>query len=150
VAESSIIGVAVKDLKLLPSDRGRLMEIQRGDEQDFPGFGQAYVTSTYPGVIKAWYRHATQVDQIAVVTGLLKLVLYDDRPESPSHGTVQEIVIGDLAPRLVRIPPGIWHGFQAIGGREAFALHLNTVPYDAARPDEERLPPDTDEIPYRW
>jgi dTDP-4-dehydrorhamnose 3,5-epimerase len=146
----SIAGVGVKELRLLPNDRGRLMEIQRADDQDFPGFGQAYVTSTYPGVIKAWYRHTTQIDQIAVVTGLLKLALYDDRPGSVSLGAVQEIVAGDLAPRLVRIPPGVWHGFQAIGGREAFVLHLNTVPYDAARPDEERLPPDTDTIPYRW
>jgi dTDP-4-dehydrorhamnose 3,5-epimerase len=150
MADGSIEGVVVTDLKLLPSERGRLMEVQRADEADFPGFGQAYVTSTYPGVVKAWYRHSVQVDQIAVVTGLLKLVLYDDREGSASHGMVQEVVLGDVTPRLVRIPPGVWHGFQATGDREAFALHLNTVPFDPAGPDEERLPPDSDLIPYSW
>ena len=150
MAEHTISGVVVNDLKLLPNDRGRLMEIQRADEPDFPGFGQAYVTSTYPGVIKAWYRHEIQIDQIAVITGLLKLVLYDTRDNSSTEGVVQELVLGDLAPRLIRIPPGIWHGFQAIGDHEAFALHLNTVAFDPARPDEERLPSDSDVIPYRW
>jgi dTDP-4-dehydrorhamnose 3,5-epimerase len=150
MAEHTISDVDIRDLKLLPNERGRLMEVQRADEPDFPGFGQAYVTSTYAGVIKAWYRHKTQIDQIVVVTGLLKLVLYDDRDGSPTNGVVQEIVLGDLAPRLVRIPPGVWHGFQTIGGREAFVLHLNTVPFDPARPDEERLPSDSDLIPYSW
>ena len=150
MTEHTISGVVVNDLKLLPNDRGRLMEIQRADEPDFPGFGQAYVTSTYAGVVKAWYRHKIQVDQIVVVTGLLKLVLYDDRDGSLTNGVVQEIVLGDLAPRLVRIPTGIWHGFQAIGGREAFVLHLNTVAYDPDSLDEERVQPDSDLIPYRW
>jgi dTDP-4-dehydrorhamnose 3,5-epimerase len=148
--ENAISGVAVRDLKLLANERGRLMEIQRADEPDFPGFGQAYATSTYAGVIKAWYRHKTQVDQIVVITGLLKLVLYDDRDDSPTNGVVQEVVLGDLSPRLVRIPPGIWHGFRAIGGREAFVLHLNSVPYSPDSPDEERVSPDSDLIPYRW
>jgi dTDP-4-dehydrorhamnose 3,5-epimerase len=150
MAESDIAGVVVTELKLLPNARGRLMEVQRADDADFPGFGQAYVTSTYPGVIKAWYRHTTQVDQIAVVTGMLKLVLFDDRDGSATLGQVQEVVFGDTAPRLVRIPPGIWHGFQAIGAREAFALHLNTVPFDPDAPDEERLAFDSDAIPYSW
>lgn len=146
----AISDVVVRDLKLLPNERGRLMEIQRSDESDFLGFGQAYVTSTYPGVVKAWYRHSTQIDQLTVVTGLLKLVLFDDRDGSATRGVVQEVVLGDLAPRLVRIPPGVWHGFQAIGGLETFVLHLNTIPYDFSHPDEERIPPDSDRIPYRW
>src|SRR5512144_3023328 len=129
MANVGVAGVVVKELKLVPNERGRLMEVQRVDEEDFPGFGQVYVTSTHPGVVKAWYRHGVQVDQIAVVSGLLKLVLFDDREGSPTHGVVQEVVLGELAPRLVVIPPGVWHGFQAIGGNEAFALHLNTVPF---------------------
>jgi dTDP-4-dehydrorhamnose 3,5-epimerase len=52
------------------------VEIQRADDKIFPGFGQVYITSTLPGIVKAWYRHTTQIDQIAVIVGLLKLVLY--------------------------------------------------------------------------
>src|SRR6476646_9884305 len=100
-------GVQIVSLKLLPNAKGRLMEVQRGDDAVHPGFGQAYITSTFPGVVKAWYRHHQQIDQIALVKGLLKLVLFDARPESATAGRLQEIIIEELTPRLVQIPPGL-------------------------------------------
>ncbi|GBF81412.1 dTDP-4-dehydrorhamnose 3,5-epimerase family protein [Aphanothece sacrum] len=145
-----IDGVQVSPLKLVPNERGRLMEVQRFDDSIFPGFGQAYITSTFPGVIKAWYKHSIQIDQIAVIIGLLKLVLYDAREDSPTYERVDTILLGELAPKLVQFPPGIWHGFQAVGTQETFALHLNSVAFIADTPDEERLPFDTDLIPYKW
>ena len=145
-----IIGVKVAPLKLLPNDRGRLMEIQRQDDPLFPGFGQAYITSTFPNVIKAWYKHSEQIDQIAVISGMLKLVLYDNRENSLTYGKVNTIFLGELAPKLVQIEPEIWHGFQAIGEKEAFAIHLNSIAFKHDETDEERLPPDSELIPYQW
>ncbi|MGB5770164.1 MAG: dTDP-4-dehydrorhamnose 3,5-epimerase family protein [Crocosphaera sp.] len=148
--EQWIKDVQVLPLKLLPNAKGRLMEVQRADDPWFPGFAQAYITSTFPGVIKAWYQHKVQLDQITVVKGLLKLVLYDGRDDSPTSGQVNTIFLGELAPKLVQIPPGIWHGFQAIGQEETFALHLNSVAFNMDNPDEERLPNDSPLIPYQW
>lgn len=145
-----IAGVIVKTLKLLPNARGRLMEVQRKDDDEFIGFAQCYITETFPGIVKAWYRHQRQIDQIAVVSGLLKLALYDSREESPTYQEVMEIILGELAPKLVQIPPGIWHGFQAIGPQSAFLIHLNSEMFDPEDTDEERLPIDTPQIPYRW
>lgn len=145
-----ILGVKVTTLKLLPNERGRLMEIQRQDDPLFPGFGQAYITSTFPNVIKAWYKHSEQIDQIAVISGMLKLVLYDNRENSLTFGKVNTIFLGDLAPKLVQIEPKIWHGFQAIGEKEAFAIHLNSIAFKYDETDEERLPPDSELIPYKW
>src|SRR3954469_18440356 len=119
-------GVHIVPLKLLPNAKGRLMEVQRADDAIHPGFGQAYITSTYPGVVKAWYRHHQQIDQIALVKGLLKLVLFDARTEAATAGRLREIIIEERAPRLVQIPPGLWHGFQAMGPDECFLLHLNS------------------------
>jgi dTDP-4-dehydrorhamnose 3,5-epimerase len=149
-APPRITGVIVEPLKVLPNQRGRLMEVQRCDDANFPGFGQAYVTSTYAGVVKAWYRHHRQVDQLAPIAGLVRLVLYDDRPDSASWGALDEIVLGELAPKLVQIPPGVWHGFQAIGTGEAFLLHMNSQPFATDAPDEDRLAPDDTAIPFRW
>lgn len=145
-----IEGVQVCHPKLLPNEKGRLMEVQRADDKIFPGFGQVYITSTLPGIIKAWYRHETQIDQIAVVVGMLKLVLYDNRENSSTKDKINTIFLGELSPKLVQIPPGIWHGFQAIGEREAFALHLNSVAFQVDSPDEQRLSFDTNLIPYQW
>lgn len=145
-----IDGVKVNPLKLLPNERGRLMEVQRSDDEDYPGFGQAYVTSTYSGVIKAWYRHHRQTDQIASISGLVKLVLFDDREGSPTYGAINEIYLGELAPKLVQIPIEIWHGFQAVGPGEAFLLHLNSSSFDFSAPDEDRLPFNDASIPFQW
>jgi dTDP-4-dehydrorhamnose 3,5-epimerase len=148
--DALIDGVRVTALKLLPNERGRLMEVQRSDDPFFPGFGQVYVTQSLNGVVKAWYRHRQQVDQIAAITGLVKLVLYDDRSLSPTNGLLNEIILGELAPKLVQIPPGVWHGFKAIGPTDAFLLHLNSIAFDQNNPDEERLPMDDKSIPYHW
>jgi len=56
-------------LKILPltqhcDDRGRVMEILRKDDPHFVGFGQAYFSSIYPGVIKAWHAHEKQTDYV--------------------------------------------------------------------------------------
>jgi dTDP-4-dehydrorhamnose 3,5-epimerase len=147
---SEIEGVVVTPLKLLPNDKGRLMEVQRSDDPHFPGFGQVYVTQSFAGVVKAWYRHNTQIDQIAVITGLAKLVLFDDRVGSPTHGMVQKIVLGELSPKLVLIPRLVWHGFQAIGDTSAFFLHLNDRPFDFAAPDEDRLDIHDPYVPHTW
>ena len=145
-----IDGVVLTPLKLLPNERGRLMEVQRRDDSAFPGFGQVYVTQSFAGVIKAWYRHRVQIDQIAAITGLIKLVLYDDRSDSPTRGELMEVMLGDLVPRLVLIPPGIWHGFRAVGETSAFLLHLNSEPHNPDAVDEERLDPGDPYIPYQW
>jgi len=148
--DPQIEGVKILPLKVLFNERGRLMEVQREDDEIFPGFGQVYITSTHPGVIKAWYRHYSQIDQIALVSGSMKLVLYDARKSSFSYAVVSTIMLEEHTPKLVQIPPGIWHGFQAIDQREAFVLHLNSQAFQTAQPDEDRLPYDTELIPYRW
>ena len=147
---SKIDGVRIASLKLVANQRGRLMEVQHVDDDLHPGFGQTYVTATFAGVVKAWYLHRAQVDQIAVIAGCVKLVLYDVRATSPTYGTVQEIVLAERDPQLVQIPTGIWHGFQALGVREAILLHLNSRPHRLDQPDEERRPADDPSIPYKW
>jgi len=146
----TISGVKIIPLKLLPNEKGRLMEVQRVDDTHFPGFGQTYITSTHSGVVKAWYRHHHQIDQIASVTGLFKIVLYDTRNDSPTKDEINEIILGELAPKLVQIPPGIWHGFKNIGTKEAFLLHLNSIPFRFEAPDEDRLSSNDRTIPYNW
>ena len=149
-AVEAIDGVRVVVLKKVVNARGHLTEVQRADDDHFIGFGQAYVTCTLPGVIKAWYRHHEQIDQIAAVRGMARLVLFDDRQDSPTAGRTQQCVLSDELPTLVQIPPGVWHGFQARGPEPLLLLHLNSMPQDTNHPDEDRLPPDSTGIPYAW
>ncbi|MFC1493553.1 WxcM-like domain-containing protein, partial [candidate division KSB1 bacterium] len=74
-----IEGVRVKDLKVIPDERGRIMETLRSDDEIFIKFGQAYITTAYPGVVKGWHYHKKQIDNFTCIHGMMKLVLYDDR-----------------------------------------------------------------------
>jgi dTDP-4-dehydrorhamnose 3,5-epimerase len=145
-----IEGVKVKKLRLIPDERGYLMEILRSDWEEYERFGQVYVTAAYPGVVKAWHYHKLQTDHLACIHGMAKVVLYDSREDSPTYREVKELFIGHLNPCLVKIPPLVMHGFKGIGQDVALIVNAPTELYDYDEPDEHRLPHDTDEIPYDW
>lgn len=137
-------------LKKILNERGQLIEVQRNDDDHFLGFGQVYLTETKSGVVKAWYRHSKQTDQLAIIKGAALLVLYDTRESSPTYKSLQEIYLTETQPVLVQIPSGIWHGFMANTSETAFILHLNTTAWNPLNPDEERLCPDDSSIPFVW
>ena len=145
-----IDGVKVKKLKVIPDERGRLMEMLRSDDPLFIKFGQVYLSTTCPGVIKAWHYHKNQIDNIVAVKGMLKLVIYDPRESSSTKGEVVEFFIGEHNPVLIQIPSRLYHGWKCISESEALAINCPTEVYDYENPDEFRLPFDSDEIPYDW
>lgn len=136
-----IDGVRLKRLDVLPDERGRLFEVLRNDEPLFQKFGQVYVTTTLPGVVKAWHRHQRQDDSFVCLRGMVRLVVHDDRPESPTRGLTDEFFIGDHNLWLVVVPRRTWHGWKCVSLEEAMVLNVVTEPYNHAAPDEERLPP---------
>jgi dTDP-4-dehydrorhamnose 3,5-epimerase len=145
-----IEGVATKKLKVIPDERGRLMECLRNDDELFIQFGQMYMTTTFPGVVKGWHLHRKQWDNIVCVKGMIKLVLFDDRPESPTKGRLDQFFIGEHNPTLVRVPPGLWHGWKCVSVEEAFIVNAPTEVYVYDAPDQEELPQDSERIPYDW
>jgi len=145
-----IQGVRVKQLKVIPDERGRLMEMLRKDDELFVGFGQTYMTTMYPGVTKAWHYHKLQTDHFVCVRGMIKLCVFDERAESSTKGTVNEFFLGEHNQQLVQIPPDVWHGFKNIGETECIVVNVTTHPYDYKTPDEYRLPAHGTHIPYDW
>ncbi len=145
-----IEGVRVKPLRMIPDERGRLMELLRADDEIFIKFGQVYMTTVYPGVVKAWHYHKKQYDNFVAIRGMIKLVLYDAREDSPTRGEINEFFIGDWNPQLVQIPPGVYHGFKCISETEAIVINIPTEVYNYAQPDEYRLDPHKGGIPYDW
>ena len=87
---------------------------------------------------------------MSILQGTGKLVVYDDREGSPTRGLINEFVTGENNLTLVRIPGACWHGFKALGVKPMLMINFPTRLYDYEKPDEERLPPDTDRIPYDW
>jgi dTDP-4-dehydrorhamnose 3,5-epimerase len=145
-----IDGVTFKELKLIPDERGFLMEILRSDDALFQRFGQAYITAAYPGVVKAWHYHRKQTDHFCVIAGMAKAVLYDAREGSPTQGEVNEFVFGEQRRGLLVIPPGVYHGYKNIGTELVLLLNIPTEVYNYSEPDEFRAPAHGSAVPYDW
>ncbi len=148
--EFVIQDVQVKRLNVIADERGRLMEMLRCDDPLFKKFGQVYLTTAYPGVVKAWHYHKKQWDHFVCVRGMMKVVLFDSRDGSPTKGEVNEFFLGDHNPILVQIPPLVYHGFKCISDHEAVIINCPTECYVYAAPDEFRVPPHKNDIPYDW
>lgn len=145
-----IDGVKVKNLRVICDERGRLMEILRSDDEIFIKFGQVYMTTAYPGVVKAWHYHKHQTDNMTVVKGMMKIVLYDDREGSKTRGEINQFFVGEHNPILVVIPEMVYHGFKCISETEAIVINIPTNVYNYKQPDEYRIDPHKNNIPYDW
>lgn len=146
-----IEGVKIKNLKVIPDDRGEVMEILRNDDVMFETFGQVYLSTTYPGVVKAWHYHKLQKDNFACIKGMVRLVLADLRDGSPTKGEINEFYIGERNPLLVQVPIGVYHGWKCLGNEEAYVINIPTKSYNYNEPDEYRLPAHSNGvINYDW
>ena len=145
-----IQGVVAKQLRWICDERGKLMEMIRCDDPFYDKFGQVYVTTCHPGVIKAWHYHQKQTDNQVIVKGMAKVVLYDPREDSPTRGIVNEFFIGEDNPMVITIPPLVVHGLKAYGSEPAYMVNTVTEPYNHKAPDEFRIDPFDNDIPYDW
>lgn len=143
-----IDGLKIKPLKKISDERGMVMHMLRCDDPDFEKFGEIYFSVVYPGVVKGWHLHKEMTLNYAVVSGMIKLVLYDEREGSPTKGELQELFMGEDNYVLVKIPPRVWNGFKGTGVKPAIVANCATIPHD---PDEiSRLDPVDNHIPYDW
>lgn len=145
-----IEGVRIRRLSSNCDERGRLAELLRSDWPEFKKFGQAYLTTAYPGVVKAWHYHKKQTDSFVCISGMMKIAIYDQRPGSPTKGLVNEFFAGEHNLVLIQIPKDVYHGFKCISEHEAIILNFPTEMYNYKEPDEYRLPAHTKKIPYTW
>ncbi len=145
-----IEGVAIKPLTPHADERGYLMELLRSDDPLLVGFGQSYVSLNYPGVVRAWHWHEIQHDYFVVVRGMVKVALFDRREGAPTRGEVQEVYLGEQRPALLRIPPGVLHGYKTIGTEPSLLINFPSELYRPDQPDEYREPWNSPAIPYDW
>ncbi|MBI4824571.1 MAG: dTDP-4-dehydrorhamnose 3,5-epimerase family protein [Nitrospirae bacterium] len=143
-----IDGVVIKPLRKIPDERGCIYHMLRADDPEFEKFGEIYFSTVYPNVIKGWHIHKRMTLNYAVIQGMIKLVLYDERKDSATKGELMELFMGEENYVLVKIPPMVWNGTKGIGIKPAIIANCATLPHD---PEEiERLEPFDKRIPYDW
>jgi dTDP-4-dehydrorhamnose 3,5-epimerase len=145
-----IHGVIITPLTTHADDRGFFREILRTDAGVMKTIKQTSVTMTYPGVIKAFHFHKKQDDVWCVVAGMIRAVLFDRRPDSPTKGTTQEVVMGEHRPVALFIPRGVAHGYQVLGNAPITLVYQTSECYNPKNPDEGRIAWDDPTINFDW
>ena len=143
-----IEGLEIVPLRRIPDERGTILHMLRADDPHFRGFGEIYFTTVYRGVVKGWHRHIEMTLNYACVHGRIKLVLFDGRDDSSTHGAVQEVFLGPDDYSLAVIPPGVWSGFKGMSEPDALVANCCTHAHDPGR--TTRLDPFENDIPYDW
>ena len=146
--KSFIQGVEIIKKNQIVDDRGVILHILRVDDKNYKKFGEIYFSTVNPNKIKAWHFHKLMTLNYAVVHGSIKLVLYDDRDESKTKGTIQEIILSNENHYLVSIPPKIWNGFCSSNNKHAILANCSDIPHD--KEEIIRLPFDDPKFPYKW
>jgi dTDP-4-dehydrorhamnose 3,5-epimerase len=154
-APDLIEGVLIEPLQVYPDDRGFFCELARlgkglaskmvPDEQRKI---QVSLTLTYPGTIKAIHYHSEQTDLWAPVSGMVQVFLYDLRRNSSTFGAINTIFAGRFQPWEILIPPGVAHGYKALGVEPIQLIYFTDRHYNPA--DELRLAYDHPDIAYDW
>ena len=137
-------GNKVYDVKKIPDERGFFAELLREDQSEFTDgdkIVQANLSYSYPGMIRAWHRHHRgQVDYFMVLKGAMKICAYDDDPNSPTNGQLDEFIASSERLQVVRIVGNIWHGTKTISSEPSLTVYATTRLYEYKNPDEERRP----------
>jgi dTDP-4-dehydrorhamnose 3,5-epimerase len=141
-------GVRVVPLRRIPDERGTILHMLRRTDEHFVEFGEIYFSTIYDGVVKGWHRHREMTLNYACVYGRIKLVVYDDRPDSATSGSLLELFLGPDNHVLVVIPPGVWSGFKGMQAPFSIIANCCTHTHDPSR--TTRLDPFENEIPYDW
>lgn len=124
-------GVHIKELVRHCDERGFFSELIRETDDIFSDkFGQLSYSTVYQGIVKAWHGHKYQYQWTTVLSGALKIALYDDRPNSETYKEIYELTLGDAnKPLLYGFEPGILHGYKCING-PATVLYVTSGTYD--------------------
>ena len=143
-----IDGVKIIPLKTFLDERGLVRHMIKCTDPHFSQFGEIYFSEVFPNAIKGWHVHLKMELNYAVISGNIKLVLYDNRKKSPTYKELQEIFLGEDNYVLVKIPPQVVNGFKAVGDKIAIVANCSDIPHD---PEEiERFDPLDKTIGYSW
>lgn len=154
-------GIKIFELNKIIDERGSFTEIMRSDWTELFGdekIQQSNLSISYPGMIRAWHRHARgQIDYYVVIKGTVKICVYDNDKNSKTFENLTEIISSDQKLQVVRVPGHYWHGIKTIGNETSMLVYFINNLYDYENPDEERsswnsskiIDPQT-KLPFDW
>jgi dTDP-4-dehydrorhamnose 3,5-epimerase len=146
-----IDGVRVRYATTHPDERGSVTEVFN----PLWGFTNEPLVYVYeftirPGCAKGWIMHKLQTDRVFLQRGALRVVLYDDRADSPTYQMLNQFTLTEQNRGLICYPPGVYHALQNVGTTDTICINMPTRAYNHENPDKYRLPLNNDTIPFRF
>ena len=141
-----IAGVLITPQKRILNPKGDILHAMKCSSAGYVGFGEAYFSIVHPGVIKGWKRHRSATLNLIVPVGLVRFVIYDDRPQSSSVGQFIDVNIGEENHVRLTVSPGLWVAFTGISEGLNMLLNISSEEHDPAEADNIEL----DAIPFGW
>lgn len=144
-----IADVVVRPAVTHEDERGEIVEMMSRAWGFHPApLHHVYASMIRPGKVKGWVYHKIQSDRMFSLSGFVKYVLWDTRPDSPTHGLINEIYLTERNRGLLLIPPHVVHAVQNIGLVDAVFVNMPTEPYNHENPDKFRVAPES--VPYSF
>lgn len=143
----TIDGVTLTPLKVIHVSEGNVFHAIKVNDPGYVGFGEAYLSSIHPGVIKSWKRHLRMTLNLVVINGLVRFVVHDDRPSSTTRGVTAEFRVGlsENHSRLT-VAPGLWMAFQGLGQSTSLLLNVADLIHDPQESERSEL----DRFSFNW
>jgi len=148
--KTRIAGVELSELMVIPSEKGAVLHMVRADAPWFTDFGEVYFSEILPGAVKAWKKHRSMTQRLAVPLGRVRFVIEDARPGSITEGVREEFTLDRVEGyALLVIPPGVWYGFQGLA--EAVSIVANCADLPHSPEESESLAVGSDGVPtFSW
>ncbi|MCL9775545.1 dTDP-4-dehydrorhamnose 3,5-epimerase family protein [Vibrio methylphosphonaticus] len=141
-----IDGVVYTPLLRIEHPKGDILRGLKVSEPSFTSFGEAYFSSITNGEIKGWKKHREMVLNLIVPVGSIKFVIYDDRPNSGTHGQFSHFILNPDNYGRLTVPQGVWLAFQGVGTDLNLLLNIASIEHAP----EESISQQIDSIEYDW
>jgi dTDP-4-dehydrorhamnose 3,5-epimerase len=145
----TIDGVAVRNLTKIENEKGNILHIIKSTDSYYSNFGECYISEVYPGKVKAWKKNSLQTQNLAVIQGVVKFVIFDDRKNSNTKDQLNIFEINrNINYQLLTIPPNIWYGFSCIGNIKSIIVNCSNFPHNSKNVSSLDL--ENNLIPFSW
>jgi len=165
--KTQLEGVEVLNLHPWADERGFFLELERKEVSDPGNKVQEALVDFWKDIdlnkaqwsmsqvdsqnhIKGLHYHLKQSDiWFCPTPSKIKVVLLDVREDSKTTGQTQAVILGKDNLKLLKIPPGVAHGYHALTC-PANLIYCTTVAFNPADPDEYRIPWDYEKVKGLW
>ena len=141
-----IDGVTLTPMKIIDNPNGDIYHVLKKSDVGYLGFGEAYISIIEVGKIKGWKKHHNMTMNVVIPVGSVCVVIFDDRPSSPTRNSFFETVLSIDNYFRITIPAGLWSAFMGVGLENSMIFNISDCIHNDSRSESLAFC----EIPYIW